>query len=675
MTGAGWKRWPAVAAAAVVLSIGGGMDGAKGQAGRGADSSKAAADTGRAAGAAPVDSGRTAPYKQTVPANTTPGPGDTLTVPPPMPEPPVFRSTMFDSVPHEVYLFRHSYSLDNYLEFEPGFYLGRYGPIGKGTVQSRYGIGRGRCAVYLNSTLINDPQNDIAPLPHFPVSGLGVLLEAGAVGGMLLGEDGMEGRLRAVEVAPAPDQPTTFLELSKSSQRNLRQRRIWFSSMRGKIGLDFGYDEILNDGYSFDARQLNSPNFVFGPEYGRSRSRYITFNLRGELPNRDRYTFSVRRFLADSNGDLVSADSEQGYGGYLAAIKATIGRVKVNAYSRGYDASTWPRTDAPPDSNTVNLSAAAFVDVLLVRSTKRSVTLGGGYENIDWIQNVAGSSDHGNLRKTTARLSAVSHVGGGVLARAQLSGVSYTGMRTGWGGAIAAEKPIGSHDLALDLRRGFRMPNLGELFLPPHSGASAPGLTISGNRYLDSEYGWEAGGRLTTRFGPVTNQLRGFALWVNRPIAFDYTTVDGTTWLVAENGNDEAAVVIEDRLELDARLLGFNLLFAGSGSFTGGDRESYFLATPRWNANASFRFGRSIFQKTSALHFGLDYTYRSKRNTIYGGELPAYHVLNLKLDGRLLSANMYLMVMNVFDEQYQTIAGYLMTPQTLVYGLSWQIFN
>ncbi|MGD8414656.1 MAG: TonB-dependent receptor, partial [Candidatus Latescibacterota bacterium] len=592
-------------------------------------------------------------------------PGDSLPVKPPVVRPPVFRESRFDSVPHPSYLIRHSYTLDNFLEFEPGYFLGRYGPIGRSIVLSRYGFGRGRCSVYLNNTLINDPQNGVAPLPHFPVSGLGVLLGSGT----------MEGRIRAVEVVPAPDQPTTFLELSKSTQRNLRQRRVWFSSMRGKIGLDFGYDEILNDGYSFDASQLYSPNYVFGPDYGESHSRYITLNLRGELPTGDRYKFSVRRFQADSNGDLVSSASEQAYGGYLASVEANLGRVDLNIYSRGFDATTWPQTDQPPDSNTVNLAAAAFVDVHLVRAERRRVSLGGGYENIDWIQNVGEASGDGTLRKWTARISAVSHIGGDVVARVRLSGVTHVGMRSGWGGSFAVDRPFGGHTLSLDLRRGYRMPNLGELFLPPHPGATAPGLTIAGNRYLDSEYGWEAGGRLTSRFGPVTNELRGFALWVNRPIAFDYATVDGSTWLVAENGGDVAASVIEDRLRVDARLKGFTLLFAGSGSYTGADRESYFLAAPRWNAHASFRFGRSIFQKTSALYVGLDYTYRSKRNTVGGGELPSYQVLNVKLDGRLLNANLYLMLMNVFNEKYQTVDGYLMTPRTLVYGLSWKIFN
>jgi hypothetical protein len=640
-----------------------------------ADSTTARADTTGTGTPAAVDTTHPVIAAPGVPFDTTAAAGDSLSVKPPVAHPPVFRDTRFDSIPYPSYLHRHSYTLDNYLEFEPGFFLGRYGPIGKSIVLSRYGFGRGRCAVYLNNTLINDPQNGVAPLPHFPVSGLGVLLEASAAGGMLLGSGSMEGRIRAVEALPAPDQPTTFLELSKSTQRNLRQRRVWFSSMRGKIGLDFGYDEILNDGYSFDARQLDSPNYVFGEDYGESHSRYITLNLRGELPSGDHYKFSVRRFQADSNGDLVSSESEQAYSGYLAAVEATLGRVDLNIYSRGFDATTWPQTNEPPDSNTVNLAAAAFVDVHLVRAGRRTVSIGGGYENIDWIQNVGESSGVGKLRKWTARLSAVSHVGGDVVARVQLSGVTHVGMRSGWGGSLVVDRPFGRHNLALDLRRGYRMPNLGELFLPPHAGTTAPGVTIAGNRYLDSEYGWEAGGRLTSRFGPLTNELRGFTLWVNRPIAFDYTSVEGSTWLVAQNGGEVAAAVIEDRLRVDARLKGFDLLFSGSGSYTDADRESYFVAAPRWNAHASFRFGRSIFQKTSALFVGLDYTYRSKRNTTGGGGLPAYQVLNVKLDGRLLNASMYLMLMNVFNEDYQTIDGYLMTPRTLVYGLSWKIFD
>ena len=219
------------------------------------------------------------------------------------------------------------------------------------------------------------------------------------------------------------------------------------------------------------------------------------------------------------------------------------------------------------------------------------------------------------------------------------------------------------------------MPNLGELFLPVHTDPGAPGVPLSGNRYLESEYGWEAGGRATVRSGPITNELRVLALRVHRPIAFTSTDVDGDRWLVAQNGQAETAGVIEDRVRLDGRLGAFEALLTGAASATVGDRVSYFVTAPRWNAHASFRFGRSFFESTSALYVGLDYTYRSERGTLHGGELPSYQVLNVKLDGRLLGADMYLMLMNVLDAQYQTIEGYLMTPRTFVYGISWKIFD
>jgi hypothetical protein len=186
---------------------------------------------------------------------------------------PVFGYSRFDTVSKPLYLLRHAYSLDNFMEHEPGFMLGRYGPIGKSTVQSRYSFGRGRCNVLLNDTPVNDPQNGVAPLPHLPVSGLGVLLKGAGAGDRGMGGDGMEGWLGIEEELPPPLEPATFLEVSKSSKRNLRQRRVWFASMQGNIGLDFGYDEILNDGYSFDARQLDSPDFLSGQDYGRAHSR------------------------------------------------------------------------------------------------------------------------------------------------------------------------------------------------------------------------------------------------------------------------------------------------------------------------------------------------------------------------------------------------------------------
>lgn len=636
------------------------------------DSSSVTADTASAPGdtarAVVADTSFVAPGDTAVSA----APADTMAIVPALVLP-TFRYSPFDSVVHRAYLSRHSYSLDGYLEFEPGYYVGRFGPIGRTTVVSRYAFGRGRGTLYLNDIPVNDPQNDIAHLPHFPVSGFGVLLEGDAVGEVTPNTGGLEGRLRVIETVPSPQQPTTFLELSKSTQRNVRQRRVWFASMIGNIGLDFGYDEILNDGYSFDARQLESDRFLWGNRYGESHSRYLTLNFRGRLPNGDRYLFSLRRFLADTVGDLETVDAEHGLGGHLASVSATMGPVNFKLFSRGFDAVSRPNPEAPTDSQTVNLTTAAYADWMLVRSPQRSVTLGGGFETISSLQRVGGAEAENTLHKATARAAAVSEVGAGVTVRLELNGTNYRNLTAGWGGSLAAGRGFGRHSLELYLRRAYRMPNLGELYLPPHG--AGVGATISGNEEVKTEFGWEIGGSVTSRLGPLTNELRVFTLRVHRPISFIPTAVGGEDWLLAMNGGRERASVVADRLRVDARLGGFALRLDGGVDWTAGDRAAYFRAVPEWDAHASFRFGRSFFESTSALYVGLDYTHRGNRLTHSGGELPSYDLLNVKLDGRLLAADLYFYVVNVLDEQYETIEGYLMTPRTFVYGIAWQIFD
>jgi hypothetical protein len=56
-------------------------------------------------------------------------------------------------------------------------------------------------------------------------------------------------------------------------------------------------------------------------------------------------------------------------------------------------------------------------------------------------------------------------------------------------------------------------------------------------------------------------------------------------------------------------------------------------------------------------------------------QAPAYDVMHLKIDMTLLDAHIYFMLLNVLDEQYQTISPFLMTPRTFVYGVQWTLFD
>jgi len=584
----------------------------------------------------------------------------------------VFAASPFDSISQRSYLQRHAFSLDHFMEREPGFVLGRFGPIGKDVLLSRYGFGSGRAEVFFDDVPVNDPQNDVAPLADLPVSGMGMLLEGAATGAPLVAPGGLEGRVRFVEAEPDPIQPSTFIEASKG-ENDLRQRRVWFGTMQGSAGLDLGYDELLNEGYGFDARSLEGDEFISDTDFGKCRSRYLTMNVRGKLDDGDAYRFSFRRFTASSQGDLVSASSRQQRDGHLAIMAADLGRFRLRLFSRGYDAEFLPTPESAPDSSTSNLTGAGNVHVRLLGDRNGALSLGVGFEEIHSSQVVGGAESHPLLRRSTASLVAERALPGRFSGRVEFGGTNPQGMTGGWGGEVAVAKEIGPHAIGVYVGRRYRMPNLGELFLPVHNLSS--GNTLSGNRYLEPEYGGEVGGRLTIRLGPLVNELRVLTLRVENPIMYLPRSASPPTWRVAENGASERMGVVEDRFRLEAHAGGFLISAAASAAWTTGDREAYFRAVPETDVRGSLRVGRELFKATSALSVGADYAYRSSRSGFTGGTLSAYHVFDFKAEGRLLDANMYVVLLNAFDEGYETIDGYLMTPRTFVYGISWRLFD
>jgi hypothetical protein len=577
---------------------------------------------------------------------------------------PLFTESEFDTVSQRDYLSRHAFSLDHFMEFEPGFLLSRSGPIGKSSAFSRHGFGRGRATVYFGGVPINDPQNDIAPIVHFPASGVGVLV----AGDDCAGEAGVEGCIRIIEPSPPVSRPNTFIEVSKGNN-NLRQRRVRFSSAKSTFGLDLGYDELLNDGYSFDARQLSSDRFTSGQGYGKSGSRHYTMNLRGELSRGERYHVSFRRFTSNSDGDLTTPSAEQRLSGHLASLNATLNGFDLTVFERGYKATY-------PDSHTVNQTTAGHADWRLVDTSRGQVVLGGGFEDIVANMEVGGSEARPRIRKSIARFSVSSRLGAATVGRVQISGADYHGYTTGWGGSVGISRRFGAHTAAFNFNRGYRLPNLGELFVPAHPAGEAGATTVCGNRYVKSEHAWEAGGRVALRFGTVTNELRWTAVQVENPIVFaPGESVGRRDWLIASNGGRELLAVVEDRIRIDAAYRGLEFTFAGSASRAGGDRDEYFASVPRQNILVSARVGGNLFEATSALYLGVEYAYRSRTRGFGGALLPSYNVFNFKLDGRLLDANMYLVLLNAFNEAYQTADGYLMTPRTFVYGLAWTLFE
>ena len=132
---------------------------------------------------------------------------------------------------------------------------------------------------------------------------------------------------------------------------------------------------------------------------------------------------------------------------------------------------------------------------------------------------------------------------------------------------------------------------------------------------------------------------------------------------------------LDERAGLTTNVGAVEVLADAGGRYTSGDRTGLFLSVPRTQASASLLVGMQFFEKSSALYVGGEYEYSDERRDYNGVLLPGYNVVNVSLVARLVDARFYAKWLNVLDEKYQTVSGYLMTPQTLEYGIEWTLFD
>jgi hypothetical protein len=564
--------------------------------------------------------------------------------------------TDFERIARERYLRRHAFSLDHFLEFEPGGLVTRLGPIGNDAFYSRWGIGRGRALLLINGIPLNNPQDDTPPLLHTPTSGLGTLSLSTTTGVAWI-----EGVLDLGEAAPPSGRPNTFVELSKGTN-DVRQRRVRFSSEESKVGIDLAYDEVLDDGYAFDASGT-VPNIT---DYGSARSRQSTIVLRGDPAARARFAMGVRGYTSSTQGDLTNNTSEGRESGHLLWLDAGVDQTKLTLFARGYKSSV-------PDSSSENETLGALGSWSLTGTNE--LTLRARVESIDGTQEVDSAMTRDRIVRMTGDLGASRRAGDATLtASATLASDDETPLA--WGGALGAAWQVEHTRLGVSAARSFRLPSLAERYLPAHTIGDT---TLVGDADLEPETAWEFGAHwdlVLGRDNSLVNRVRGSWVRAQEQIAFRPRAVGSETWHVATNAPQEATMwFVEDRVHAEWNAFSLHFLTDAAGLYTSGDRAYAFQSVPKLQVNASILFGRSFFEATSALYLGAQFLAVDERSDYNGVSLPNFQVLNLLLEGRLLDARLYLQYLNVLDEKYQTQGNYLMTPQTFVYGIEWTLFN
>jgi hypothetical protein len=566
-----------------------------------------------------------------------------------------------DTIAFDQFLLEHAFSLDHFMEALSGIVLRRYGPIGADAPFSRYGIGSGRGTVYLAGVPINDPQNDIAPLALVPTTSVQTLVLNNSDPGVFFGRSGLEGSIQIVERNPRPDRPYTAFELSKG-RYDLRQRRVRFASAQSTLGIDLGYDELLHNGYPYD-------EITGALSFGRSRTRFQTANIRGELPNKETYFLSFRWFRDTFLGDVRNLQGERRRSGHYAIASSTLRSWRFTLFERGYDVSL-------PDSHTVNHTTAVYATVRPYGSESIDSELGFSVEDIHSQQVIAGCVSKPTLRRAAVGGKTVFRGWGDVLAKAEFTAGYHLRGKAGWGAGGSVFFPLAdSHQLSLDLAKSFRLPNLGERFLPLHAAGTSGRTRIVGNRYLDPENLWEAGIRLRSKLGFFENEtrLRGFR--AEDRIHFHPREIGEEIWLIADNGDGGRLGLLEEYCSVQGSIYGSLIRLSGSVAYAFGEREDYFSAVPEVKATASFSIRRDLFRSTSSILLASEFQYSDSHRVFPGADSPPFGALNLKLDARLLDAHLYLLWLNVFDRNFRINGPQLLTPRTLVYGVQWTIFN
>jgi len=564
----------------------------------------------------------------------------------------------WNSADHTSYLRRHSVMIGQWLEWDPGYLVTRSGPPGFASAVSRWGMGRGRALLLLDGVEMNDPHTGVAWLADLPVAALGTI----RVGETGFGEyDAFvpaEGVV-AIDERDAPTgKPETFVEMSKGTSA-LRQRRVAYSSAEGTAGIDMQYDELLEDGYNFD----RTGRVGLGvPGYGLARSRHTSARFRGTIPEVGRYAFGFRRWVADTQGDLISSLHTTHRTGHLATVRASVGRVHLLAFDRSLE---YAGSDSARASGT--RGARATIHAMDARGTELFVQTA--------LDEIAGEQNWGVAgTRHLVRRAKISVGGQGTWRGARLHAFGawsgYSGFAHGVGAGVDLSRTLGAYEVSARVRRSIRLPTLSELFAPVHSTGA---VQITGNENLNVENAIEVSAHMAMVRAGFSNELVASALRAGASIAPTGKAGGGVRQMA--NNPSRHISVVEERTRFERHMRGLLLRFGGGVTWASAAQEGFFAGVPRWRGSLRARIGGEMFQRTSAMYLDVEYVHTGPRTDVDGRNLDSWNVVNVFLSARLIDAHMYVGFVNALGKTYSTRGDYRMLPRTMMYGLAWTLYN
>jgi outer membrane receptor protein involved in Fe transport len=207
--------------------------------------------------------------------------------------------------------------------------------------------------------------------------------------------------------------------------------------------------------------------------------------------------------------------------------------------------------------------------------------------------------------------------------------------------------------------RGFDAPTLAELF-----------SSASGNSELHPEHAWSYSGGFRYEQEGISATASAFLSERSDLIR----TAGDTTGIHVNSGLKErvSGVRLSARGELSRLLAGANLCLISSE-----DTEGQYEAGSAPGISAGGYAGlHDTFRKGNlGLSFVVEAEHVGERPADKDVPLPAYSLVNLCAEVRIVDVRFFHQILNILDEEYESVPGYSMPGRTIRYGIEWEFWN
>jgi len=540
------------------------------------------------------------------------------------------------------------HTLDDILRLVPGASTWREGPPASAWACSIDCRSPRGVVILLNGEPLTDPY-DLGQLDNFiPFSRLerveihyhaspylsGEISAAAAVN-LVLEEGGRQ--------APSSELDFTF------GRGNRRARRGWFSTPRAGISALVAYDEYLQDEFE---------SYIANPylKLGRYDGRSVLLEVRVDPGAGRDLRLRLHRFEDTYVGTIYSTTEDIRYDGYDAGL----------GYRRG-------GLDLSIRQRVVNLSRIG---------TRRSALLLGGIAR--WAGSLAGvegrifvSGERStfdvvmrsvgiepSMHKIEGGIEAIRRTGSGLGLRAGF----YAGDQSVIGAYIAGEAGLSWEGSAFArpyilARRSVRPPSAQEIFQPESLLApNGVDYLAGGSDGLEPELAEEVaiGADLA---GSLAIDL--FARDEKRMIV----PVEGLYWNV-DGGRVTGA---RGRFSRSGELLGVRFGVNASIEIFG-ERSDVTRGIPEYRIRGGLIARRAVFKGTETVSFRWDSEFVGERR--WGDlDLQRYMTHDLSCSMTILKARVAFQYRNIFNEEYETVPGFLMPGRHYIVGIWWELLD